>query len=216
MVDRTTREAWRAEAQEFEAGFWSRAELEADPRVESEAILDRWGYGLDAFAGEMVLDVGCGPTRRLAALRGAVLEAIEPLADVYRALPGYVLRDYAVVYQAAIEDELPALRGRYGMIFAINSLDHCFDLAAALRNLRSYLSDGGRAMISMDCDKWVEEDRTHPICVRGEDLRAALVAAGFRVLREETGDCRAARFDGVVDSLSWGGGLAYHFWLAVG
>lgn len=142
----TTRESWLASAQTFEADWWRTHWNDGrDPVPESRAIMERLGYGQDSFAGLRVLDVGCGPTRRLAWLRGmAQLDAIEPLAVKYDSLgDGTALSDYREVYAVPAEVAVPGLRNKYDFAFAINSLDHCYDLGASLDAIRSYLVLGG-------------------------------------------------------------------------
>lgn len=210
-MDRTSIFSWSGVAQEFEMAWWRDHPEMIRPEVTavlSELILRRLGYAQDSFAHKEILDVGCGPTRRLQWLQGvAGIDAIEPLREFYTALTrGAALVDYREVFCEPVESLMPDLIERYQFIFAINSLDHVYDLRVALRNIRMYLVPGGRAMLSMDCDKPVTEDGTHPVCLSGAEFRAALLETGYKILREESGSCA-----GGFTADGWGLGRAYHF-----
>jgi SAM-dependent methyltransferase len=208
-ITRTDRAEWSAKAQEFEAAWWrdNFARLVDNPVAYSQAIMERWGFAQDKFFGLDVLDVGCGPTQRLSWLQGMrTLDALDPLGADYERLYPDAMRAYDVIYVAPVEDFVSMLYGRYDFVFCINCLDHCFDLARALENLRLYLRRGGRAMLSMDCDKWCDADETHPIMLSRDGFAQAVRAAGFRIERETVGDCRAP--NDFPDA--WGGGTAVH------
>jgi SAM-dependent methyltransferase len=205
----TAKESWHEQAQAFERHWWESSVITPrDPVPVSKAIMERWGYAQDRFKGMNVLDVGCGPTQRLSWLTGVGwLAAIEPLAATYRNLPGSPMKPYESVWAVPVETYIEPMVGWADFIFSINSLDHCFDLPLALSNLYFYCKTGGSGMLSMDCDKWVSDDPTHPICVSGQEFKDEILKAGFTITREMTGDCRAP--NDFPDA--WGGGLAYHY-----
>jgi SAM-dependent methyltransferase len=122
-------------------------------------------------------------------------------------MPWAHLEKYHKIYEQPAEIPIAELVGAVDMIFAINSLDHAFDLEAILGNMLSYLRPGGRAFISVDVDKPITQDPTHPLRLRSETVRSSLLRHGFVIEKEEMGKCNPA------GESSWGGGTAYHCWL---
>jgi SAM-dependent methyltransferase len=199
---------WHGISQPFELGCWTmffENEVKAYAE-ESEWMMRRFNFEKQAFKNQTVVDIGCGPTGRLTWLEGSFI-AIEPLAGHYRQMPWAHLEKYHKIYEQPAEIPIAELVGAVDMIFAINSLDHAFDLEAILGNMFSYLKPGGRAFISVDVDKPIANDPTHPLRLHSETVRLLLLKHGFVIEKEESGKCNAA------GESSWGGGTAYHWWL---
>lgn len=211
-----SREAWELFAQTFEYGWWALADRRGDPITReglhrwSRMILERFGFSQDQFAGQLVLDVGCGPTGRLSWLTEGDFVALDPLADRYATLPWPAMERYCRWHTTPAEDRVDSLAGQVDFLFSINALDHCFDLDAVLANLHAYVKPGGKGFFSVDCDKHQPHDPTHPLDFTGTEFAEAVTRAGFTITREEAGGCIFG--DDWRDS--WGAGIGRHFWIA--
>jgi len=226
------REVWEEHAQSFELEWWVDTDLtrsmiaaKDDPallnRLQRKStaghawlsgqILSEFGFTQRQYAGKRVLEVGCGPTGRTLWFEDAAIEAFEPLAAQFCAtVPWAEFMHFDKVYSAPIETHIPELNETFDAVLSFNCLDHCYDLRAALRNIRRYLRPGGTAFLSFDVDNY-GHDPTHPVSVSHRTAHHAMQDVGFSVVKVDCGHCYPKPDGTWLDS--WGGGRAWHWWL---
>jgi glycosyltransferase involved in cell wall biosynthesis len=86
----------------------------------------------------------------------------------------------------AVEPEgQAAFRGQMDTVVCLNVLEHIQDAAGALRNIRSLLEDGGRAVILVPCGQSIynslDEELGHFLRYSEDQLRQRMTEAGFEV-----------------------------------
>ena len=187
-VTRITREDWRVQAQEGEFAFhaadqWRRTD---DFMAQTVALFDHFGFHRDGYAGKVVIDLGAGSKLRTLYFREAELIAIEPLADRFMADVDFCdLDQAAAVYSLPAEDRIDACVGRADLLVSINVLDHCFDFATILGNVRAYLKDDGLAFLSFDMHE--EADEMHPLELTEEVCSRLFAEAGLAIEKQSRG-----------------------------
>lgn len=186
------RDTWANTSQPWEREFWRSANVDRVIQYESAVhcsarLLRRFGVSPNMRAS-VVVDIGNGPTGRLAALRAGRMIGIDPLNDDYLAMEWPLLFHYDKLYSRPAEDTLPELVGQADVVLSWNCLDHCYDAEKVIARMAAYLRPGGLAMVSCDCDRSVFDD-THPLMLRHEEVREMLGAAGLVVEREDSREC---------------------------
>jgi SAM-dependent methyltransferase len=107
-------------------------------------------FGLDRsfYAGQRVLDVGCGPRGSLEwADMAAERVGLDPLVDDYRALG---IDEHAMSYVAAGAEEMPFTNGHFDVVSALNALDHVDDVGAAVAELTRVTRPGGTLLLVVE------------------------------------------------------------------
>ncbi|MBO9522546.1 MAG: methyltransferase domain-containing protein [Nocardioidaceae bacterium] len=197
---------WADRAQVGELGFHVRnAGFRGDDAVWSKAIDTDWraaGFEPTGWKGKRVLDVGAGSRLRSLWFEDAEVVVLEPLADKFRDEVPWNDFDQAVaVYSVPGEEFVPELENSIDLIVSINALDHGYDIAQSIRNLKRYLKPDGEAFLSFDMHD--EPDYMHPLVLSNELMLGIYADAGFEVVKVES----ARRYHGAE------GPGAFHYWL---
>lgn len=208
-------DTWR-ESQDWELNWWktrlNQRELEMAHEI-SHQILSRMWITDEMLAGKIVLDVGSGPTGRIMCVRplASRMLAIEPLAEEYMQITGVsrILDTYDKIYSVPAEELVQEIVGKIDVAICLNVIDHCFDAEAVFRNVFSYLSPEGTALISFDVNKCSGKSIGHPISMTDEEARRAIAASGLCIIKEDHGRCFPSSPQWRTN---WGEGEAYH-WL---
>lgn len=207
VEQRTTidKDVWAQRAQQGEFDFHKRnVGFRGDDAVWNQAVDTDWraaGFDPEAWRGKTVLDVGAGSRLRSLWFQGAEVIVLEPLAErVREEVPWNDYDQAAAVYAAPGEEFIPALEGVADLIVSINALDHGFDIAESIRNIKRYLKPDGLAFISFDMHD--EPDYMHPLVLSNEIMLAIYEEAGLQVEKVEP----ARRYHGAD-------GKAFHYWL---
>ncbi len=195
---------WRYVSQPGERTFhqeneWRRS---ADFVTQTDLLFRGWGFEPIDMAGKRVLDLGAGSRLRTKFFAGAEIIVIEPLANDYREIDFCDLDEAAEVHAIPAEQDLPHLHGTIDLAVSINVLDHVFDPAAVVANVRRFIEPDGRFLLSVDLHEHEEADLMHPVSMSKEELLQLLTDASFRVEREIEGLPLA-------DVDSYGHGVAY-------
>ena len=220
-VKTTMIEKWQ-KAQALEAEHWLKSigsgngddvalsEEKASPGYEevSAKIMRRLGFNQDDFAGKVLLDIGAGPTSRIAWLNADLKIAIDPLYDAYKGIGWAQLGAYDVWHSSPAEEQLPLAQFVDG-VFCINCLDHCYEPQKVIANASAYCRDGAAFALSVDIGE--ESDDMHPSA--GLMLPATITQwlsdCDFSVLRFDLGQSYPTPEGGWLDG--WGGDMAAHW-----
>ena len=139
------------------------------------------------FCGRKVLEIGSGTgnlTRQLVPRDAYVASDVNPLyLETLRALT--VDRPYLDVTLTDVTkvDSFPALPGGFDTVVCLNVVEHVLDDVGALRNIRSALAPGGRAVVLVprgpDLFGTLDEVLGHRRRYTEESLRQLAAEAGF-------------------------------------
>jgi SAM-dependent methyltransferase len=200
------RETWQGAAQEGELSFHkTNAGFRGQDDVWQTAVDTDWraaGFSPEGWLGKTIFDVGAGSRLRSLWFEGAEVIVLEPLADRYRSEVEWCDLDRAQeVYSVPGEEFVAELEGRADLIVSINALDHGYDIAQSVRNIRRYLKEDGEAFLSFDMH--YQPDEMHPLVLDNEMMLKIYAESGFDVLRYEP----ARRYHGTD------GPGAFHYWL---
>jgi len=228
MLTTANKEQWQHGSQPAEWAHWRRALLHQESRASESALQmaryfscilwARFGLFPDAFRGQTVIDVGCGPTGRLSCFENARVIGIDPLAPSYQSLPGKMLQTYDSLYDVPAEERIDGLVGRADVVVSLNCLDHCYDAAAVLRNMAAYLRPNGFGFLSTDTRLSTDadaEDLLHPSRMTAHQLGSLLNDAGVRINKVESGTTFPLFFAGRLVRWEHGwspGAIARHWW----
>lgn len=135
-------------------------------------------------AGSRVLEVGCGPGGNLEMLgQFGPLTAIEP-DEASRA---YAAKSGAEMHGGLLPDGLPDFPERFGLVAALDVVEHVDDDAGALAALGALTRPDGFMVITVPAYQWMwsEHDVRHHHKRRytAGQLRGRLEAAGLKVRR---------------------------------
>lgn len=187
IVQKTDVESWAKDAQQGELGFHKRPNVRSSDTWESgnARFWRDLGFESSGWAGKTVLDVGAGSRLRTLYFEGAEIIALEPLAEQFAAEVEWQDIDKAdEVHAVPAETLIPGLVGRADLIVSINALDHGYDFAASIHNLRRYIKEDGQAFLSFD--QHDIPDKMHPLVLNDELVRKIFDDAGFEVEKMTT------------------------------
>ena len=176
--------AWASEAQLGELSFHARNHsYRGNDTVWWSAVEADWlALGLDrrSWAGKTVLDVGAGSRLRTLWFEDVEIIVVEPLADRFLAEVPFCDLDRATeVHAVPGETYVRDLAGRADVVVSINALDHGYDMAASVSNIRRYLKPDGIALLSFDLHDTVS-DHMHPMVVTHQMMLRHLRPGGIR------------------------------------
>jgi SAM-dependent methyltransferase len=206
------RRKWEVEALAFEKAWWEAHPPPslADAEALSARLAERFGLARDVFRGKQVLDIGCGPTGRLSWFEGEFV-GLDPLADVYRSLPGARLEKYRYLVSDGAEEQRPEWSERFDWIVSFNALDHGWCLPFALRNVAAWLRPGGRALLSVGCDQIHEPGEGHPLKLHPAMVSGLLMAVGLEIEGVDMGRFPVGTEEGIVMHDTCSGGPVFHW-----
>ena len=122
---------------------------------------DMFGVDRAFYAGQRILDIGCGPRGSLEwATDAAERVGLDPLADAYRELG---IDRHAMQYVAAASECIPFPDAHFDIITSLNSLDHVDDLEVTLREIGRTLRSGGHLMVEVEIGH--EPTPTEPVTI---------------------------------------------------
>lgn len=141
--------AWRWLGRRAELRFWKAAL--ADRRFAGEDhepfFTRHFGVERSLYAGKRVLDVGCGPRRRLEwATMAYERVGLDPLAGRYRELLGEDA-GHGISYATGVAERMPFDDASFDVITSFNSLDHVQDVKRAAAEIKRVLRPGGTLLL---------------------------------------------------------------------
>jgi hypothetical protein len=172
--------SWASVAQPGELRFYAQhPHFDVDAFVAAQWA--RYGFSRNAFTGQVVIDLGCGPTVQAAWFTGLKkLIAVDPLASLYRQqVPWHRLSLAHEVHTSPAETFIPSLVFQADSLISRNALDHGYDFAASVNNIAAYIKPGGFAFLTFDCH--ASADPLHQLCLTPELCERCYAASGLTV-----------------------------------
>jgi ubiquinone/menaquinone biosynthesis C-methylase UbiE len=117
-------------------------------------------FGLDRadYAGQRVLDIGCGPRGSLEWIAdGAECFGIDPLVPQYKALG---IDEHRMAYVHAGVEKIPFPDGDFQMVTSFNNLDHVDNIHKAVAEIKRVTSVGGTFLLITEVEH--EASATEP------------------------------------------------------
>lgn len=145
----------------FELKFWDRIGENISQKAGRErerALLDErshyeyfftacFGLSVDDYAGQRILDIGCGPMGSLEWANAASLRVgLDPLADHYKKC-GLGTEAHRMSYVTAPSEDIPFDDGFFDFVTSFNSLDHVEDVAATIGEIKRVAAADARILL---------------------------------------------------------------------
>lgn len=110
---------------------------------------DHFGLGHDDYAGQQVIDIGCGPRGSLDwATMAEQAVGLDPLVGEYEDLG--VGEDSHVEYVESGAEDIPFSDGHFDVVTSFNSLDHVDDLQQTVAEIKRVTAPGGLFLLITD------------------------------------------------------------------
>ncbi|MGW6445899.1 SAM-dependent methyltransferase [Lentzea sp. NPDC055074] len=180
------------------AGYWDSGAEHVPMAAATDRLTDLVAQRLALRPGDRVLDVGCGngfPAVRIAETHDVHVTGITvSQQEVARAaeLAADSKAENRLSFRLADASALPDDLGTFDAVFAIESLLHLSDQAAALARLRRFVRPGGRLVVADLCQR-------EPFTGAGEAVLAGMVRtleiAGINSEREHRAGLEKAGWD---------------------
>ena len=152
-----------------ELGFWTSEYLnigQAPTRFDDPAsrYIEQLGVARDTFAGQIVIDIGCGPVGALSSFAARLKFGVDVLARSY---PPFGTPAHNLIYLAAPAEDLPFVDNFADAVVSLNALDHVDDFEAAIREIHRVLKVDGRIFLGLNLlhrptlqePQWLTEER---------------------------------------------------------
>ncbi len=207
-------------AQELELGYWIKGfdTSRTQPNVTSEhsrLIWERQGVAPGDWAGKAILDVGCGPTARLACFfEVADVDGLDPLLADYRRIEGVDLWGYRNLMPIKAEGKHRGIVEWYDVVACMNVLDHCESPSFVVNNMLAYCKPGGIGFLSTDCHP--VHDAMHPHSFQAGHVNEMILDAGWAITKHDQGRSYPVIVGGQVTHWLDGwteASTAHHWWL---
>lgn len=145
----------------------------------------------DAFKGERVLEIGCGPLVPILQFDDCERHGIDPLLDRYIEA-GWPLYDYDARLLSVHGENLPYPDNWFDSVISVNALDHVDDFQAVAREMIRVAKCGGRIMFAVEYhhDPTLTEpirlnDRVIADAFRGIDIAKVRDLSGQQLFRNK-------------------------------
>jgi SAM-dependent methyltransferase len=156
--------------------------------------LEELQLSADAFEGQRVLEVGCGPLVPALQFTGCERHAVDPLVDQY-VEAGWPLYDYDATVIKAFGERLPYPDDYFDAVIAVNSLDHVDDFPRVASEMQRVLRPEGRVCFEVE---YHAATVTEPLELDDGKIRAAFASCELEKVLERDGgelyDALARRF----------------------
>lgn len=108
----------------------------------------------DAFAGKVVVDIGCGPMANVLVFEGAQIIGVDPLVNVYREI-GYPIDEYSdrITYLANRSENIDLPDASVDAVISVNAIDHVDDFEASAREIKRILKPSGKVRFEVHYHK---------------------------------------------------------------
>ncbi|GGM69499.1 methyltransferase type 11 [Lentzea pudingi] len=153
------------------AGYWDSGAEHVPMAAATDRLTDLVAERLALRPGDRVLDVGCGngfPAMRIAETHDVHVTGITVSQQEVDRATELAAGSERVAFRLADAASLPDDLGTFDAVFAIESLLHLSDQAAALARLRRFVRPGGRLVVADLCQR-------EPFTGAGEAVLAGMV-----------------------------------------
>jgi len=156
-----------------------------------DLLLNIYKY-LDFPNNSYILDAGCGPAGIFMALKGNVVDAIDPLLDKYEHLSHFQPHKFAWTTFRNISMEALDETEKYDVIFCMNAINHVNNIEACYDNLTKALKPNGYLVISTDAHKHsylkkifqlIPGDMLHPVQLDINEYNAFLTNKNLEIVK---------------------------------
>lgn len=137
----------------------------------------------DAFFGERVLEIGCGPLAPVLQFDGCERHGIDPLLNAY-VLSGWPLYDLDAKLLNARGERLPYPDAWFDSVISVNCLDHVDNFPAVAREMVRVVKPGGQ--IRFEVEYHDKPSVTEPIALDDEAVLSAFEGAEMTKVRQLT------------------------------
>jgi len=134
----------------------------------------------DSFAGQRILDVGCGPHCGIIGFRECEKYGVDHLVNDYRRI-GYPLHKHGVRYINAKSEKMPFETQFFDVVICVNALDHVDSLHGTISEIARVLKKGGRFIGQFNFHD--RPRRTEPLCLKHERLIMIGERCGLKLRR---------------------------------
>lgn len=158
------------------------AERRAYSRLLLEEVTTCLGQEPTWLEDKTVVSIGCGCSGDLITFPARAKIAIDPLLYVYQQL-GLLMADdvgSSTVYLSMSAEELPLLSEYADLVVCRNALDHMYNPAAALKEIRRILNIGGTFFLSVDIGGTPTPDE--PTVFSADSLEALLLQQQLEIV----------------------------------
>ena len=157
-----TQERWQR-AQQYEAGYWDRAEKADEVAAQAPAW---YGWRAERLVEQLratglsrlvdgsarVIEVGSGPVGVAKYFPARTRVAVDPLDRLYASNPGLAMhRTLDVDYREGRGESLPCESDSFDLAIIENCIDHVQDMDAVMRELRRVLRPSGVLYLTVNC-----------------------------------------------------------------
>jgi SAM-dependent methyltransferase len=152
-----------------------------------EVSLDRYPEALkiprNHFAGQTILDLGCGPYPLSTAFEDCRIIGLDPLVHQYEAA-GFPLSAYAdrITLVSGFAEEMPFPSCSFDAVISVNAIDHVDDFERVAHEIGRVLKKGGVLRMQVHYHRPTELE---PWALTDEKMLAHLGHLGIRKVSEE-------------------------------
>ena len=135
----------------------------------------------EAFKGERVLEIGCGPLAPILQFDDCERHGIDPLLDRYIEA-GWPLYDYDARLLNVHGENLPYPDNWFDSVISVNALDHVDDFRAVAKEMIRVLKPGGRMIFEVEYHH--EPTLTEPISLNDQVVAEAFSTIDISKVRD--------------------------------
>ena len=137
----------------------------------------------DHFAGQRVLEVGCGPLVPLLQFSDCDRHAVDPLVTLYIEA-GFPLDSFDASIRNAYGEQLPYPDASFDSVISVNALDHVDDFEQTAAEMVRVLKRGGDLYVEVE---YHAPTTTEPVVLTDERMRAAFRSCEMTPVLSRTG-----------------------------
>lgn len=160
-----------------------------------DGILQAIAQQVPVQAGMRILDAGCGPAGIFMQLSNCVVDAVDPLLDMYATdLPHFKPSMYPYVTFHTSPLEQYQTTHQYDIVFCMNAINHVSDIHGSYDLLAQLVKPGGILVVSIDAHNYgffkhlfrlIPGDVLHPHQYDLQEYAAFITNRGFTMLQTE-------------------------------
>jgi SAM-dependent methyltransferase len=151
--------------------------------------LEELQLSADEFAGERVLEVGCGPLAPCQQFDACERHGLDPLIDQY-VQAGWPIYAYDMKFVSSPAEKMPYPAGWFDAVISVNALDHVDDFQRTALEIQRVLRPGGKLFFEIEYHK---PSTTEPLSLTDEDVRVAFSHCDMTpVVKRDAGELQAA------------------------